>query len=127
MSSPKFERVKRENPGLSQLFDKLSEYIRAQIGRGQKYIVPKLAAAALGLTDGEAFVLLDLLARGDALRRVYNVYCRQNGALLKTVESFEDLDKITRCDFCNADHDQSAFKVEVAFRPNTGGLSDVAA
>lgn len=127
MSSPKFEHVKTENPGLSELLDKLNEYIRAQIDRGQKYIIPKLAAAALGLNDGEAFVLLDLLAKGDLLQRVYNVYCRLNGALLETVDSFEALDEIAHCDFCDADHDQSAFKVEIAFRPNAGGLSDVAA
>jgi hypothetical protein len=127
MSSPKFERVKQGHPGLSELLDRLGAYIRAQIASGQGYIVPKLAAAALRLNDGEAFVLLDLLAEGDVLRRVYNVYCRKENALLATVNSLDDLDKVAHCDFCDADHDPSNLKVEVAFSPANSDLRDLAA
>ncbi len=82
MSSHKFEHVKRSHPRLSSLLDALIGYIRGQLGRGEPFIIPKLAAAALGLKDGEAFVLLELLAEANLLQRVYNVYCRQNGMLL---------------------------------------------
>jgi len=79
----------------------LGAYIRAQLSAGQPSIIPKLAAAALGLTEGEAFVLLELLAQGDVLQRVYNVYCRDFGTLLDTVDTPDSLDKISHCD----DHD----------------------
>jgi len=122
MSSPKFERVKQLHPGLSALLERLVDYIRAQIASGQKYIVPKLAGAALNLNDGETFVLLDLLAQGGVLRRVYNVYCRRNNALLETVDNLEALDEVAHCDYCDTDHDPADLKVEIAFRPEDRDL-----
>jgi hypothetical protein len=127
MSSPKFERVKQLHPGLSALLERLWDYIRSQHAIGQKYVVPKLAAAALNLNDGEAFVLLDILAQAGLLRRVYNVYCRKENALLVTVNSLEALDEVAHCDFCNCDHDPSDWKVEIAFIPANGDMRDLAA
>lgn len=118
MSSPKFERVKQSNPGIAGLLDKLVAYIEARVHAGQSFIVPKLVAAALGLNDGEAFVLLEILAANDLLRRVYNLYCRRTGVLLATVGNPEHLDDIPHCDECDDDHTLSDFKVEVAFTPN---------
>jgi hypothetical protein len=117
MSSHKFERVKQLHPGLSALLERLWMFIDAQRTSGLEYIVPKLAAAALNLNDGEAFVLLDLLAQGGVLRRVYNVYCRKENALLATVDKLEALEEVAHCDFCDADHDASDLKVEIAFVP----------
>jgi hypothetical protein len=127
MSSPKLERIKQRHPGLSTLLDRLSDYILVQTRSGQEYIVPKLAAAALHLNDGEAFVLLEVLAEGGVLRRVYNVYCRKNNALLDTVDTLDALDGVAHCDFCDVDHDPSDLKVEVAFSLGNDGLKDLAA
>lgn len=118
MSSPKFESVKGNNPRIAALLDRLGEYIRNQIQTGQGYIVPKLAGAALGLNDGEAFVLLEILAAGGLLQRVYNLYCGRTGALLATVEDPKELDEIPHCDYCDEDHDLSDLKVEIAFTAN---------
>lgn len=119
MSSPKFERVKRLNPRLSDLLEKLGAYIGTQINAGQPFIIPKLAAAALGLNDGEAFVLLELLAQGEVLQRVYNVYCRETDMLLATVDSIDALEKVPHCDYCDGDHSTRELKVEIAFRPKS--------
>jgi hypothetical protein len=127
MSSTKLESIKQRHPGLSGLLDRLSDYIRAQTASGQEYIVPKLAAAALQLNDGEAFVLLEILAEGGLLRRVFNVYCRKNNALLATADSLDALDEVAHCDFCDVDHDPSDLKVEVAFSLASDGLKDLAA
>jgi len=127
MSSPKLERIKQRNPGLAALLDRLSAYIRSQTADGQDYIIPKLAGAALHLTDGEAFVLLQKLSDGGILRRIFNVYCRKNGALLATVDRLEDLDEAAHCDFCDCTHDPSDLKVEVAFGLASDGLKDLAA
>jgi hypothetical protein len=126
MSSPKLERVKREHPSLAPLLDRLAGYIRTHLENGQSHVIPKLAAAALNLNDGEAFVLLELLAEVGVLRRVYNVYCRRENALVATVDSLEELDEIPHCDFCDIDHDSSDLKVEVAFAP-ASDLKDLAA
>lgn len=127
MLSPKFEHIKQQNPGLSALLDSLGQYIQSQIRDGQKYVIPKLAAAALHLNDGEAFVLLDLLAKAGLLRRIYNVYCRKESALLETVDNLEALDELSYCDFCGVDHDPSDLKVEIAFAPASSDLKDLAA
>jgi hypothetical protein len=127
MSSPKFEHIKQRHPGLSTLLDRLGIYIRAQSDNGQEYVVPKLAASALHITDGEAFVLLELLAEGGVLQRVYNIYCRKENALLATVDSLQKLDEFSHCDFCDCDHDPADLKVEIAFTVAEGGLKDLAA
>jgi hypothetical protein len=127
MSSPKFERVKQRHPTLAALLDRLLDHVVRQIGEGPGYVVPKLAAADLRLSDGEAFILLELLAEGGVLRRVYNVYCRKENTLLATVTSLDALDEIGRCDFCDAEHDPSQLKVEIAFQNADGGLEDLAA
>lgn len=127
MSSPKFERIKQQYPGLSALLDRVREYIESHIRDGQHYVIPKLVAAALGLNEGEAFVLLDLLANAGVLRRVYNVYCRKENALLTTVDNLDALDEVAHCDFCDMDHDPADLKVEIAFAPASSDLKDVAA
>jgi hypothetical protein len=120
MSSPKFERVKRSNPRLSDFLDRLVGYINSQIRAGQSYIIPKLAAAALRLTESEAVVLLEVLANGDVLQRIYNVYCRKNGMLLATVDSIDALDEIPHCDDCDVDHDARDLVVQIAYKPKNG-------
>jgi hypothetical protein len=115
MSSPKFERVKEKNPDLSKLLDELAQYIRLQLDKGQPFIVPRLAAAALDLNDGEAFVLLELLAKEDILRRVYNVYCGANDVLLATVNCITDFESVPHCDYCDEDHSSLDLKIEIAF------------
>ncbi len=127
MSSPKFEHVKRANPDLAELLGRLGAYIAAQARAGQKYVVPKLAAASLRLKDGEAYVLLELLAKEELLRRVFNVYCKMTNELIKTVDSLPALDELHRCDDCDADHDSHELRVEVAFVPVDGELLDLAA
>lgn len=117
MSSPKFERVKQSNPRIAELLERLGVYIRGQIQSGQTFVIPKLAAAALHLNDGEAFVLLEILAAGDLLQRVYNLYCRKTGVLLATVDDPKRLDEVPHCDDCDYDHPLFDLKVEVAFTP----------
>lgn len=128
MSSQELGRIKQQYPRLAPLLDRLIAYIRAQTDDKQEYVIPKLAAAALRLNDGEAFVLLDLLVQAGVLRRVYNVYCRTENALLATVDSPDELDKIPpHCDFCDRDHELPDLKVEVAFTPTENALRDLAA
>jgi hypothetical protein len=115
MSSPKFELAKRNNPGLADLLDRLMSYVDRQIESGQNFFVPKLAAAALGLNDGEAYVLLEILAKAGVLRRVFNVYCRPNGVLIATVHSEDELKEVPHCDECDRDHEPQDLRLEVAF------------
>jgi hypothetical protein len=122
MSSPKFERVKKNNPRLSDFLDRLVSYINSQIQSGESYIIPKIAAAALRLTDAEAVVLLEVLVKGEILQRIYNVYCRKNETLLTTVENIDDLDRLPRCDDCDECHSPRDLKVEIAYRVKNGNV-----
>ena len=124
MSSPKLERAKQRNPGLSALLGRVATYIGDQVRAGQTYIVPKLAAASLRLSDGEAFVLLELLAKADLIERVYNIYCRDTDILLATVDDPEALDSLPHCDECDSDHSPGDLRVQIAFRPKGRELTD---
>jgi hypothetical protein len=119
--------VKQNNPRLSDFLDRLVGYINSQIQEGQTYIIPKLAAAALHLTDAEAIVLLEILAKGEILQRIYNVYCRKYDTLLATVDNIDALDEIPHCDDCDRDHDPRELVVQIAYRPKNGNaVGDVA-
>ena len=126
MPSPKLERVKARNRALSDLLDRVAAYVRRQISSGEEFVIPKLAAAALNINEGEAFVLLKILAEGGILRQVYNVYCRPKGLYLTTVQSLDQLDKVEKipyCNDCDCQHEPCDLTVEIAFRPK-GGLRD---
>jgi hypothetical protein len=123
MPSPKLERVKARNRALSDFLDKMAGYVFQQISSGERFVVPKLAAAVLNINEGEAFVLLKILAEGGVLQQVYNIYCRPTGIYLTTVASLDqldDVDKIPYCDDCDFQHEPQDLTVEIAFRPKNG-------
>ena len=125
MPSLKFERVKAQHRNLAELLDRMVAYVRQRTDAGATYVTPRLAAAALKISEGEAFVLLRILAEGGVLKQQYNVYCRKEDIFLQHVDSLDDLDKVKGCDFCDRSHDPREFYVEIAFRPAEGtGASD---
>ncbi len=126
MSYPKLERAKQKYPRLSDLLDKLMAYIEAQRRNGQTFFLPKLAAAYLRLNDGEAYVLLEVLVSAGILKRAFNVYCRESGELLATVESEADLKHIPHCNECDLDHAPSDLRLELAFEMNDYGATRAA-
>ena len=69
----------------------------------------------MGLNDGEAYVLLETLAKASVLKRAFNVYCKPSGMLLATVASADKLDQIPYCDYCDNDHDSHELQLELAF------------
>ena len=117
MLFPKFELAKQKHPELAELLDHLMVYMQRQIRNGEKFFIPKLAAAALGLSDGEAFVLLELLARAGTVQRAFNVYCKKDGGLLTTVHSETELNGVPHCDECDDDHSLDDLRLEIAFEP----------
>jgi hypothetical protein len=119
MSSPRFELAKREKPELAGLLDQLMRYIRRQTERGQDFILPKLAGAELCISDGEAYVLLEILVKVGLLDRAFNVYCKSSGMLLATVPTEDQLDQIPYCDYCDSDHKPEGLRLELAFRPHS--------
>jgi hypothetical protein len=97
-------------------------YIDRQRQNGQSFFLPKLAAADLGLNDGEAYVLLELLARAGVLQRAFNIYCKTSGELLATVSSEKELKEVPHCDECDIDHELGELRLELAFElpPDSG-------
>ena len=119
MPSPRFERVKAKHRSLADLLDRMMGYVHKQLRDGETFVIPKLAAAMLNLSEGEAYVLLKMLADGGVLHQQYNVYCRPQGMLLGSADSADQLDKIPYCDFCDAQHEPHELSLEIAFRPTT--------
>lgn len=124
---PKFELAKEQHPALASELDRLKGYLTRQSERGELFFLPKLAAAALGLNDGEAYVLLEILARTGTLQRAFNVYCKPNEVLLATVHSEDELKDIPHCDECDLDHETGELRLEIAFEPVFGEHSRRAA
>jgi hypothetical protein len=127
MPLPRLERVKSRHRQLAGLLDQMVAYIRKQTTDGEPFVIPKLAAAALQINAGEAYVLLKMLAVGGLLQQQYNVYCGPQGMLLGSVDSADDLDTIPFCDFCDTQHEPHELSLEIAFRPIVHETTGVAA
>jgi hypothetical protein len=97
----------------------MAEYIRNQLANHQEFIVPKLAAAALGIKEGEAFVLLRMMVDAGLLKQQYNVYCRDKDLYIESVDTLDGLDKVGYCDDCDTQHEPHELAAEIAFRPTS--------
>ena len=117
--SDKFEYAKQQHSDMADLLDRMQSYVHRQYGAGEPYIIPSLAGAAISLTDGEAYVLLEILASAGVVERAFNVYCRATDRYLTTAKSIEELDDPRLfdgfCDECGHQHDASEMRVELAF------------
>ena len=95
------------------LLNRVKVHINAN---GSQYITPRDVGLGVGINDGEAFVLLNLLAKAKILKRAYNVYCISTDTIMDSVEYTETLDEISRfCPTCNSEHEPSQLRVEIAF------------
>lgn len=119
MLSDRLEHAKRKNPELADLLELMGAYVLRQDALGEPYIIPRLAGAALDLTDGESFVLLEALASAGAIERAFNVYCKVTNRYLTTARTIEELDGpnfLDRfCDECGREHGTRDLRVELAF------------
>jgi len=128
MPFPKLERVKARHREAAGLLDSMANYVCRQMAAHEEFVIPKLAAADLGLSEGEAFVLLKMMADEDVVKQQFNVYCRTHGILLQSVDKLDGLDDIKWCDFCDRQHGPNELFVEIAFRLSEKlGASDLAA
>jgi hypothetical protein len=128
MPSPKLERVKAKHRQVADLLDRMAEYIARQTSSGEEFIIPKLAAAALQINEGEAFVLLRMMADEHLVKQIYNIYCKELRTYLGSVNSLSALDEVPYCDDCDAQHPAHELTVEIAFRPEASlGTSNLAA
>lgn len=118
MPYPRLELAKNKRPRLADLYDRMWAYALDRYRKGYDFVVPKLAAPILGISNGEAFVLLEQLAESGLFKTTYRVYCRPEGKLLATADSLEALDhvQLDHCDFCNADHGQDELIVQTEFK-----------
>ena len=92
---------------------------------GARYITPRDVGLGIGLSDGEAFVLLELLVKANVLKRAYNVYCILTDTIVSTVQYLETLDEVsTFCPTCNTEHDPSQLRVEIAFEEINGNFKE---
>lgn len=124
MPYPRLELAKSKQPRLADLYDRMWAYALDRSRKGYEFVVPKLAAPVLGISNGEAFVLLEQLAEAGLFKTTYRVYCRAEGNLLATADSLEALDhvQLDHCDFCNTDHGLEELIVQTEFKINTQDL-----
>jgi hypothetical protein len=120
MPYPRLELAKSKQPRLADLYDHMWVYALDRYRKGYEFVVPKLVAPVLGISNGEAFVLLEQLAASGLFKTTYRVYCRSEGNLLATVDSLEALDQVqlNHCDFCDRDHGQDELIVQTEFKIN---------
>ena len=117
MPSSRFERVKAKHRSLAHLLEQMMGYVHKQVHDGATFVIPKLAAAMLNLSEGEAYVLLKILADEGVLHQQYNVYCGSQGMLIGSADSADQLDEIPYCDFCDTQHEPYQLSLKIAFRP----------
>ena len=114
--SQRLDRIRAENPKLSQYVNALADYIYRLRLRGQKEFEPHLASQALHTTEAFALGLFKLFEDAGLLKHSYNIYCAKQRAFLASVPEKEDIPSVISCKFCDAEHcDPEDFEVELVF------------
>ncbi len=129
MRLDKLERVKSQYPTLAPLLDRLADYLRTQAGAEVDTVEPKLVAAHLDISEAEALGLLMLFERAGILKHRYEIVCPTTKAVIKSVNTKEEIEDVLNCDFCDRSHDVDELEIDLVFdiASTNGGLSTLAA
>jgi hypothetical protein len=115
MPSEKLETFSKENPQLAPRIRALEEYLQWQKDRGVKEIIPRVAAAKLGISEADTLGLLTLFEDASLVKHRYDLVCATSDG---SIESFDSLDEIPDelyCRFCGDQHCSDDLRIELVF------------
>lgn len=127
MQSKKLEDFSRRNPAIAPLVVKLRQYIRWLSEQGIREVLPRVAAAQLGISEGDTLGLLGLFETAGLLKSRYDLICVPTRAVLASFDTFKHVPDEYECALCGRGHDADDLRIELAFAIDEGRAADAAA
>jgi hypothetical protein len=126
MQFQQLERTKSNHPRLRPLLEALETYICREVDGGRTRIVPALAARALNKSEAETLALLMLFEDSGVLTHEYDIVCKRNNAVLKTVTDKSKLEDALRvgvpCQLCDLEHGPDDLRTELVFEVTSAAV-----
>jgi hypothetical protein len=127
MPSKKLEAYSSSHPSLAPYIQKLEEYIQWLREQGITEVVPRVAAAKLGLSEADALALLSIFRDAGMVRPRYDLICRRTQSTLASFYSLDEIPDEVHCEECGQDHDGDDIRVELVFEITAGKTANAAA
>lgn len=127
MPSKKLEAYSSSHPSLASFIQRLEEYIQWLREQGITEVVPRVAAAKLGLSEADALALLTIFRDAGLVRPRYDLICRRTKSTLASFYSVDEIPNEVHCEECGQDHDGDDVRVELVFEISAGRTANAAA
>jgi len=127
MQSKKLESFSKRNPKVASLVEKLEEYIRWLAERGIKEVIPRVAAAQLGISEADTLGLLSLFQDAGLVKPRYDLVCKKTNSVLGSFYSLDEVPDNVDCQICGKEHDADDLRVDLVFEIAEGRAANAAA
>lgn len=127
MPSKKLETFSKRNPKLAPLIQKLEEYLRKLAEQGINEVIPRVAAAQLGISEADTLGLLKLFHDAGLVKPRYDLICKPTNSVVGSFYSLDEVPDEVECVFCGKDHDADDLRVDLVFEPSHERASNAAA
>jgi hypothetical protein len=127
MRSKKLESFSKQNPKLAPLVEKLEEYIQWLAERGIKEVIPRVAAAQLGVSEADTLGLLSLFQDAGLVKPRYDLVCKATSSVVGSFYSLDEVPDEVDCQICGKEHDADDLRVDLVFEIAEGRAANAAA
>jgi hypothetical protein len=127
MPSKKLENFSRRNPELAPLVQKLMDYIHWLSDQKITKLIPRVAAALLGISEADTLGLLSLFQDAGIVEPRYDLVCKRTGSLLGSYHSLDEIPDKIECNVCGKEHDADDLRVDLVFEIAQGRAANAAA
>lgn len=115
MPSKKLESFSKRNPELEPLIQKLADYMRWLSDQGIGELIPRVAAAQLGISEADTLGLLSVFQDAGLMKPQYQLVCIRTKSVLGTYASLGEVPDEAPCEHCDRDHDSDDLRIELVF------------
>jgi|ERR1700686_1721585 len=127
MPSKKLETFSKHNPKLAPLVQRLEEHMRWLVGQRISEVIPRVAAAQLGISEADTLGLLTLFQNAGLVKPRYDLVCKPTSSVVGSFYSLDDVPDRVECQFCGKDHDADDLRVDLVFELSHERASNAAA
>jgi hypothetical protein len=127
MLSKKLESFSKRNPKLAPLIEKLAEYLQWLEEREIGEVIPRVAAAQLGISEADTLGLLSVFHEAGLVRPRYDLVCRTANSVMESYYSLDEIPDKIECQLCGKEHDADDLRVDLVFEITQSRAANAAA
>jgi len=127
MLSKKLESFSERNSTLAPLIEQLDSYLTWLVEHNVTEVIPRVAAAKLGISEADALALLGLFLEAGLVKPRYDLVCTVTKSVLGSYYSRDEIPDDAECRLCDRQHDADELRVELVFEIVKGRAANAAA